>query len=188
MHATQESPRRRLRPEHRSGNLDRYQHNLPEREQTTKSYGLVVHLLTPAIPRRRARGWRDIKQIIDLRLVYHRLAETRRPISATPFLLLLRLRAFTSVIADLGRTGWAWRTAAVDFGLFMTWLRHAPKEISGVDAAPAGGEVLARPGRSPIQYYAEHPEGFLSDEPADARAVGRCARRRGTSRSVQCSR
>src|SRR5260370_38641309 len=48
------------------------------------------------------------------------------------------------------RTGRDWRTAAADFGLFMTWLRHAPREGSGVDAGPAGGgEVRAGPGRPP---------------------------------------
>ncbi len=50
------------------------------------------------------------------------------------------------------RTGRDWRTAAADFGLFMTWLRHAPREVSGVDAGPAGGgEVLAGPGRPPAR-------------------------------------
>ncbi len=50
------------------------------------------------------------------------------------------------------RTGRDWRTAAADFGLFMTWLRYAPREVSGVDAAPAGGrEVLAGPGRPPVR-------------------------------------
>jgi site-specific recombinase XerD len=49
------------------------------------------------------------------------------------------------------RTGRDWRTAAADFGLFMTWLRHAPKEVSGLDAAPVGGEVLAGPGREPVR-------------------------------------
>ncbi|WP_327092605.1 tyrosine-type recombinase/integrase [Nonomuraea sp. NBC_01738] len=49
------------------------------------------------------------------------------------------------------RTGRDWRTAAADFGLFMTWLRHAPKEVSGLDADPVGGEVLAGPGREPVR-------------------------------------
>jgi hypothetical protein len=49
------------------------------------------------------------------------------------------------------RTGRDWRTAAADMGLFMTWLRHAPKEISGPDPAPYGGELLVGPGRAPAR-------------------------------------
>jgi integrase/recombinase XerD len=36
-------------------------------------------------------------------------------------------------------------------GLFITWLRHAPKEISGPDPALYGGELLVGPGRAPVR-------------------------------------
>ncbi|GGJ60625.1 hypothetical protein GCM10010121_084080 [Streptomyces brasiliensis] len=49
------------------------------------------------------------------------------------------------------RTGRDWRTAAADFGLFITWLRHAPSVVSGADAEPGAGEVLAGPGRAPVR-------------------------------------
>jgi len=49
-----------------------------------------------------------------------------------------------------GRTGRDWRTAAAELGLFITWLRHAPKEVSGVDA-DGGAEVLVGPGREPVR-------------------------------------
>src|SRR6266545_6581456 len=45
-----------------------------------------------------------------------------------------------------GRTGRDWRTAAADLGLFITWLRHAPKGVSGLDPQQGSGEVLAGPG------------------------------------------
>ena len=50
-----------------------------------------------------------------------------------------------------GRTGRDWRTAATDVGLFITWLRHAPKEVSGPDPALYGGELLVGPGRAPVR-------------------------------------
>jgi len=50
-----------------------------------------------------------------------------------------------------GRTGRDWRVAAADLGLFITWLRHAPRQVSGVDAGGGGAEVLAGPGREPVR-------------------------------------
>jgi integrase len=49
-----------------------------------------------------------------------------------------------------GRTGRDWRVAAADLGLFITWLRHAPRQVSGVDA-DGGAEVLVGPGREPVR-------------------------------------
>jgi site-specific recombinase XerD len=60
-----------------------------------------------------------------------------------------------------GRTCRDWRTAATDLGLFITWLRHAPKEVSGLDPQLGGGEVLAGPGRKPVRG-ARRINGVLS--------------------------
>ncbi len=49
-----------------------------------------------------------------------------------------------------GRTGRHWHAGAERLGLFMTWLRHAGPEVSGVDAG-AGGPVLVGPGREPVR-------------------------------------
>jgi integrase/recombinase XerD len=50
------------------------------------------------------------------------------------------------------RTGRSWQAGVEHLGLFITWLRHAPPEVSGVDARHAGaGEVLAGPGREPVR-------------------------------------
>ncbi|WP_206337405.1 tyrosine-type recombinase/integrase [Streptomyces sp. Z26] len=48
------------------------------------------------------------------------------------------------------RTERDWRTAAPDLGLFMTWLRYAPKGVSGVEAL-SGSVVMAGPGRKPVR-------------------------------------
>jgi integrase/recombinase XerD len=48
------------------------------------------------------------------------------------------------------RTGRSWQAGVEHLGLFITWLRQAPPEVSGVDAA-AGGQVLAGPGRAPVR-------------------------------------
>lgn len=50
-----------------------------------------------------------------------------------------------------GRTGRDWRAAADDMGLFITWLRHAPKHVSGVEAVHGHGELLVGPGREPVR-------------------------------------
>jgi integrase/recombinase XerD len=50
------------------------------------------------------------------------------------------------------RTGRTWRSGVEQLGLFITWLRHAPPEVSGADAGlSAAGEVLAGPGREPVR-------------------------------------
>ncbi|MEW2082709.1 tyrosine-type recombinase/integrase [Streptomyces sp. NPDC005283] len=48
------------------------------------------------------------------------------------------------------RTDRDWRTAAPDLGLFMTWLRHAPKGMSGVEPSP-GAALMVGPGRKPAR-------------------------------------
>jgi site-specific recombinase XerD len=48
------------------------------------------------------------------------------------------------------RTGRAWPVAAADLGLFITWLKHAPADVSGVEAVD-GGQVLAGPGVEPVR-------------------------------------
>jgi integrase/recombinase XerD len=50
-----------------------------------------------------------------------------------------------------GRSGRDWRRAAEDMGLFITWLRHAPKDVSGADVVVGLGEVLVGPGREPVR-------------------------------------
>jgi integrase/recombinase XerD len=49
------------------------------------------------------------------------------------------------------RTGRDWRTAAADMGLFITWLRHAPKSRSGPDPVARGAELLAGPGIAAVR-------------------------------------
>lgn len=50
------------------------------------------------------------------------------------------------------RTGRSWQTGVEHLGLFIVWLRHAPAEVSGVEAMPgAAGEVLAGPGRAMVR-------------------------------------
>jgi integrase/recombinase XerD len=44
------------------------------------------------------------------------------------------------------RTGRSWQAGVEQLGLFITWLRHVPPEVSGAAAARGGGEVLAGPG------------------------------------------
>lgn len=48
------------------------------------------------------------------------------------------------------RTDRDWRTAAPDLGLFMTWLRHAPKGMSGIEPSP-GAALMVGPGRKPAR-------------------------------------
>jgi integrase len=50
------------------------------------------------------------------------------------------------------RTGRSWQGGLEQLGLFMTWLRYAPPEVSGADGGPGGmGQVLAGPGREPVR-------------------------------------
>jgi integrase/recombinase XerD len=50
------------------------------------------------------------------------------------------------------RTGRSWQAGVGQLGLFITWLRHAPAAVSGVDAVTGGaGEVLAGPGTAPVR-------------------------------------
>lgn len=50
------------------------------------------------------------------------------------------------------RTGRSWQAGVEHLGLFIVWLRHAPAEVSGVEAVPgAAGEVLAGPGRAMVR-------------------------------------
>ena len=49
------------------------------------------------------------------------------------------------------RTGRSWQAGVEQLGLFITWLRHAPPEVSAAAAVRGGGEVLAGPGRGPVR-------------------------------------
>jgi site-specific recombinase XerD len=50
------------------------------------------------------------------------------------------------------RTGRSWQVGVEHLGLFITWLRHAPVTVSGVDAVTGGvGEVLVGPGTAPVR-------------------------------------
>src|ERR1039457_2949036 len=50
------------------------------------------------------------------------------------------------------RTGRSWPAGVEHLGLFITWLRHAPPEVSGADARPGlVAEVLADPCREPVR-------------------------------------
>jgi len=57
------------------------------------------------------------------------------------------------------RTGRAWQAGVEHLGLFVTWLRHAPLEVSGLDAGVA--VVLAGPGR-PAARGARRINGVLT--------------------------
>jgi integrase/recombinase XerD len=48
------------------------------------------------------------------------------------------------------RTGRDWVAGVEQLGLFITWLRHAGPEVSGLDVA-AGGQVLVGPGCAPVR-------------------------------------
>lgn len=48
------------------------------------------------------------------------------------------------------RTGRHWHDGVAALGLFITWLRHAGPQSSGVDVV-AGGQVLAGPGAEPVR-------------------------------------
>ena len=68
----------------------------------------------------------------------------------------LTTKAYASAVALFlrwcGRTGRDWRAAAGDLSLFITWLRFAPRELTGAEA-PARGTalVLAGPGAEPVR-------------------------------------
>jgi integrase/recombinase XerD len=66
----------------------------------------------------------------------------------------LTTRAYAGGIALFlrwcARSGRHWHGGVEHLGLFITWLRHAGPQVSGVDAAP-GGQVLAGPGRAPVR-------------------------------------
>ena len=49
------------------------------------------------------------------------------------------------------RTGRTWPAGVEHLGLFMTWLRHAGPQVSGVDADAGTGQVLAGPGADPVR-------------------------------------
>jgi integrase len=49
------------------------------------------------------------------------------------------------------RTGRDWQIAAADMGLFITWLRHAPQDVSGLDVSAGAGQLLVGPGREPVR-------------------------------------
>jgi integrase/recombinase XerD len=48
------------------------------------------------------------------------------------------------------RTGRGWVAGVEQLGLFITWLRHAGPEVSGLEVA-AGGQVLVGPGCEPVR-------------------------------------
>ncbi len=58
------------------------------------------------------------------------------------------------------RTGCTWEAGAEQLGLFMTWLGHAGRAASGIDALP-GAVVLAGPG-SPPARSAQRINGVLT--------------------------
>ena len=49
------------------------------------------------------------------------------------------------------RTGRDWQIAAADMGLFITWLRHAPQDVSGLHVPAGAGQLLVGPGREPVR-------------------------------------
>jgi site-specific recombinase XerD len=85
------------------------------------------------------------------------------------------------------RTGRHWHDGVAALGLFVTWLRHAGPQASGVDVV-AGGQVLAGPGTEPVRG-ARRINGVLTAvrEPIGApmrpdainEVIAGCARRAG---------
>jgi integrase/recombinase XerD len=49
------------------------------------------------------------------------------------------------------RSGREWQAGVEHLGLFMTWLRHAGPQASGIDTDAAAGQVLAGPGHAPVR-------------------------------------
>ena len=63
-----------------------------------------------------------------------------------------------------GRTGRSWHAGIEHLGLFMTWLRHAGPQSSGLDAdGGETGQVLAGPGVPPARG-ARRENGVLAEE------------------------
>lgn len=66
----------------------------------------------------------------------------------------LTTRAYAGAIALFfrwcRRTGRGWVAGVEQLGLFITWLRHAGPEVSGLDVV-AGGQVLVGPGCEPVR-------------------------------------
>lgn len=68
----------------------------------------------------------------------------------------LTTKAYASAVALFlrwcGRTARDWRAAAGDLSLFITWLRFAPRELTGAEApVPGTALVLAGPGAEPVR-------------------------------------
>jgi integrase/recombinase XerD len=68
----------------------------------------------------------------------------------------LTTRAYAGGIALFlrwcSRTGRAWEAGVEHLGLFMTWLRHAGPQVSGLDVDGGGaGQVMAGPGSRPAR-------------------------------------
>jgi integrase len=77
------------------------------------------------------------------------------------------------------RTGRSWQAGAEHLGLFITWLRHAPPEVSGArPTLGGGGEVLAGPGREAVRgprrinVVLTAVRAFISHSVAAGRAPG----------------
>jgi site-specific recombinase XerD len=49
------------------------------------------------------------------------------------------------------RSGREWQAGVEHLGLFMTWLRHAGPQVSGIEVDPGVGGVLAGPGSRPVR-------------------------------------
>jgi len=64
------------------------------------------------------------------------------------------------LLSAYARSGRSWEAGAGQLGLFMTWLAHAGRAVSGVDA-PAGAAVLAGPG-SPTARSARRINAVLA--------------------------
>lgn len=47
------------------------------------------------------------------------------------------------------RTGRSWQAGVEHLGLFIVWLRHAPAEVSGVEAGESAGRPWPGPGAWP---------------------------------------
>ena len=76
------------------------------------------------------------------------------------------------------RTGRHWHAGVEHLGLFITWLRHAGPEVSGVEVA-VGGHVWAGPGADPVRgarrvnAVLTAVRGFVGHAVASGRAPGR---------------
>ena len=68
------------------------------------------------------------------------------------------------------RTGRHWHDGVGQFGLFITWLRHAGPQVSGLETEP-GAEVLTGPGQSPVRSERRSDVHLLPDSSALGCAV-----------------